>query len=162
MMPLGYSREGGRAYSRVISVPAGRYDLSPSDVVGILSYTLETIAEEVAAGEIVPLPGFGVFGAWIPRTRGSRPPPDPMPAFSPSRGFRNDLLNLDRWRAQVTHDYIQRHRRNHHPGSGSTSESASVHSAQPEVRRQAGKSYPYSGLEDRQISSPGSYGIIYP
>jgi len=74
---------------RVISRAAGRSGIDSARVAWVATFLFDEIAQEVCAGSIVYVPGFGAFGVRMPiggRTRGV-----PIPAMEPLAHFRAQL-----------------------------------------------------------------------
>jgi len=120
-IPFITRSEKNKAVVRCFKKAADRAGVSEFKAGMVLLDFLEAICDEVAQGNVVSIPGFGAFGpyVWQPRIEGQQR--FVLPSFSGARPFRNLTKNVGCVeRAQEGHDYMSRHRRNHHTSSKST------------------------------------------
>lgn len=133
---LGLSEQGA-ALQRCVDRAVNESGLDAYGVVVALSHLLEAIADEVALGRAVSIPGFGLF-APVPMPERHRrmsrdPSPRSKPVFSPSRGFRQQV----RFGAppnEAEAKRLRQHAKNH--ADDSQNPSARVFTAMQAVRDQ--------------------------
>jgi hypothetical protein len=109
------SPEDGAAFHRAIRVAAREMHLSEHQVAVIAADFFACIAQEVAAGKRVVLPGFGVFEPVVKRgpkhTRVA-------PRFRPARGFRKAVRETcPPDAAEAGGAVLRKVQRRHHPTS---------------------------------------------
>lgn len=103
-------KEHARPLQNAIDVAAAETEVHPAMVAIIFNHVLEQIAEEVAQGNVVRIPGFGIFATttYRPAYNGLG---RAIPAFSASRGFRN-ITNLYSSGSNTNQAAIRNHRAN--------------------------------------------------
>lgn len=79
---------------RVLETAAQRADISRYEMATLMTYFLEALAEAVARGEPVTLPGFGMFQAypWFPKPQRHWATPKCYPRFHGHYSF-NAMVN---------------------------------------------------------------------
>jgi hypothetical protein len=83
--------EQARPLQNAIHHAAQEMGVSDHFAANLMSYVFEKIVAEVSKGEVVRIPGFGIFGAYgyVPRKPGLES--YCLPSFAGSRAFRNEL-----------------------------------------------------------------------
>lgn len=121
---------------RAIERAAQRYGSTRYEVAELMTLFLEAIADEVALGNVVSIPGFGAFGPWLIETRSAMARDSSWrckPVFSPARPF-SDLVRLSAPANRKGKRKISRHRRNHHASSKPDRESVGVITTMEAIR----------------------------
>jgi nucleoid DNA-binding protein len=112
----------GEPLRRALTSTSHRLDIERDQVGAVVAAFLEEVADEVAHGHVVSIPGFGAFGAWLIETRAALardPSRRCKPAFSPSKRFYEQVRKsapATRW----AKGKLIRHRSNHSPRSMTT------------------------------------------
>jgi nucleoid DNA-binding protein len=135
-LPFYSRREHAESLMRILDHVANKTGSSRYMVAFLMTYFLEGIADEVARGNKVRLPGFGLFAASLVERKAALardPTPRCRPAFSPSRGFV-EQVRLTAPVSKSGKQAISNHRRNHSSGSRSTQCSARVFKSGEAVR----------------------------
>lgn len=83
--------EQARPLQNAIHFAAQQMGTSDHFAANMMSFILEAITAEVCKGEVVRIPGFGIFAAYgyVPRKPGLES--YCLPSFAGSRAFRNEL-----------------------------------------------------------------------
>lgn len=101
----------GRVFARVIDKTAAATGLDDATILRVSSYLWEYIADEVAGGQVITIPGFGAFGAWRDdRWRTKRPV---LPKFEPARHF-SSLVRYAVINPSVSKKVMRKYATNHH------------------------------------------------
>lgn len=114
-IPFLSKHEQAQPLKDAIDFAADQTGLDTHKVALTLSYLLEGIADQLALGRTVRLPGFGVFAPYLddrPQYRSRRTGPVCAPKFSPARGFRAQVMMSAPANQSGKRD-IENHRRNH-------------------------------------------------
>jgi hypothetical protein len=82
----------------------------------LMTHFLEAVAERVVLGDIVRIPGFGMFGGYSFQPRNPNEPPHCMPSFNASRSFRIDV-SLSCRVSEERNRMMLGYRRHQHPSS---------------------------------------------
>ena len=123
---------------RVLAETSYYHDMEREEVAAVVGTFLEELADEVAHGNVVSLPGFGAFGAWLIESRAAlaRDPSQRCKVqFSPARRFTEQVRKTAP-AAQCAKKKLIRHRRNHSVWSRSGDRS-SVPTLTPEEFRES-------------------------
>ena len=89
-IPYNAKAEDAQPLQRCVEFAAENHAMSEYDVAIVMTYFLEQLAAEVAAGRLVVIPGFGAFGSLRHRTKTGLDG-DWFPAFLANLGFRNEV-----------------------------------------------------------------------
>lgn len=114
-IPFLSKSEQGRPLQAALDYTASHTGLSTFTVALAMSHFLESIADEVARGRTVRIPGFGIFAPVLDERRqylARRGGPKCLPKFSAAKGFRSQVM----WSAPPTRsgkDALRAHRSNH-------------------------------------------------
>ncbi|MFN3242966.1 MAG: HU family DNA-binding protein [Planctomycetota bacterium] len=94
-IPFLSRTEDGKPLQDAIDFAAERTACDSVAVAQVMSLFFEAIADEVSRGKVVRIPGFGIFAPVAVSERDRRMSrdltPRCKPAFSPSRGFRQQV-----------------------------------------------------------------------
>jgi nucleoid DNA-binding protein len=118
-IPFESKSDTGRPLKDVLLRTASECGYTHYEVARVMTFFLEHLADEVTAGKVVRIPGFGAFGAWLIETASALardPRPRCRPVFSPARGFQEQV----RYAAPPNRgpkERLMRHRRNHAPAT---------------------------------------------
>lgn len=139
-VPFISKAEQALPLKRVLAYAAGKMAMDQFRTAELMTYMLEGIADQVASGHVVRVPGFGIWGPWLWESDdGTR---SMYPRFVPARPFRLQVRSTcDPARAQ--NKALSQFQRSHHPSSrpdkaGSTTWSA-LHAFRQHLKRQAGE-----------------------
>ena len=117
-IPFMPRSEYARAFAECVERAASEYGMSKYTALLVVESVFEAIASEVAGGGVVRIGGFGAFAAGLrtPRSPNEPPEPYPVPRFSPSKGFRNEVrLCCDA--SRVRDRELRRHAKRSSPSS---------------------------------------------
>lgn len=112
-IPFVSTSDHSKPVSRVIRSVADKMGFSEGTAALTLSHFCEEIAKEVAMGNAVTIPAFGMFAPvrWEPRV-GHEAPAIATPRFYPSQCFKNEVsLSCDPW--PKAERYYNNYRKNH-------------------------------------------------
>jgi hypothetical protein len=115
-----YSRAAMYApLARCIKQTGDECNVGPYAVAKIMSFFFQFIADEVSWGNLVRIPGYGVFGSWWYDGRGR--PPCAQPRFVPARPFRMQTAFInEKEKAILNRESLLTFRRSHHITSKNT------------------------------------------
>jgi len=94
-VPFLAKSEQGLPLQRALDFAASKIGVSPYTMAMAATYFFEQLADEVARGRVVRVPGFGVFAPCLderPQYLARRGGPRCVPRFSPARGFRMEVM----------------------------------------------------------------------
>lgn len=94
-VPFLAKSEQGLPLQRALDLAASKVGLSPYSMAIAMSHFLEQLADEVARGRVVRVPGFGTFAPCLDERRqylARRGGPRCVPKFSASKGFRIEVM----------------------------------------------------------------------
>jgi nucleoid DNA-binding protein len=132
----------GEPLQRTITKCAQKMGVSDHFAANLVAYFLEYTADEVTRGEIVRIPGFGIFApyGYTPRKKGLEK--HCLPSFNGSRAFRNQLRAACPYRRHRNKE-IDTYRRTNHGSSKAKSHtsrtSSAMHSFRQHIDAQARK-----------------------
>lgn len=110
-IPYNAKAKDGQPLQRCIEHAAREHGITDYDSAAVLTYFLERVALEVAAGRLVVIPGFGAFGPLRHRKKDGLTG-DWFPAFLASIGFRNEVRYGNPPSPETVERFL-RFRRNH-------------------------------------------------
>jgi hypothetical protein len=126
------------ALRRSINFAATRSGNCPWRTSHVITYFIQAIADEVAAGSLVRIPGLGAFGPFFCEDSGYV-----YPRFVPARPFRLHVRELcDEKNAK--NDALEGYRRSHHPSSRPDRSASSTPGAMEALRRHIDKQAGYN------------------
>ncbi|MEM7517370.1 MAG: hypothetical protein AAF368_10660, partial [Planctomycetota bacterium] len=129
-------RADAEPLNRVIAKAANDSGRSRYEVARTMTFFFEHLAEEVAHGRVVSIPGFGAFGAWLDERKSvlaKDPIPRCRPEFSPARGLR-EMVALTAPFSRVGKRKLTNHRKSHSLGSSATRTSSRVFTSAQAIR----------------------------
>ena len=114
-VPFMSKSEDAAPLRRVIASAADRAGTSDFMTISVMTYVWEAIAKEVGAGNVVRVPGWGIYGPyrWNPLNGGE---PVVYPRFVAARPFRQEVRELCPPEL-ARNDALRIFQRSHHPGS---------------------------------------------
>ncbi len=113
-IPFATKREDVQTLKDAICHAADQTGTSEWKVAIIISHFFESVADKVSAGNVVTMPGFGLFSAYLYEREGQ--PSRVQPRFIAARPFRNQVnVCCPHWLAK--NHKIESYRKSHHPSS---------------------------------------------
>lgn len=94
-IPFLAKSEQGLPLQRAVDLAATKLGLSEYSMAIAMTYFFEQIADEVARGHVVRIPGFGIFAPSLderPQYLARRGGPRCVPRFSPSKGWQQEVM----------------------------------------------------------------------
>lgn len=94
-VPFLAKAEQSLPLQRAIDLAATKVGLSQYSMAIAMTFLLEQIADEVARGHVVRIPGFGMFAPSLderPQYLARRGGPRCVPRFSPSKGWQQEVM----------------------------------------------------------------------
>lgn len=107
----GLPKKAAEPLARAIDRTANDMGLDDVTVLRMATYLWQHIADEVARGHVVAIPGFGAFGACLDE-RKRLGKPIMRPVFSPAQGFKAEV-SLTAPYSRASKIKIRQHRSNH-------------------------------------------------
>lgn len=147
-----------RGLNETIKRAAARFGTNHFAAGLLISFWLEEVASAVSRGDVVVVPGFGAFCPYIFYTKkgklGKRGEIRfTAPGFSPARGFRElTAQQCPPLQAVPGHEYMYRHRRNHHRSSGSTKSTSRPEKGLEAFRQELKKRMKEIGFDDFDLN----------
>ncbi len=153
-LPFLAKAEQSLPLQRAIDLAATKVGLSQYSMAIAMSYFFEKLADEVARGRVVRVPGFGVFAPVLderPQYLARRGGPRCVPRFSAAKGFRQEVM-LSAPPSRAGKIALKAHSSNHRV-SGQRYTSArvftSMHAVRDQISAQLGRCLETGGLEPR-------------
>jgi len=142
---------------RCVQHAARNMGVSEHFALNLVAHFLEKVGEETAAGRVVRIPGFGIFGThlFIPKKKGKEP--YCMPSFSAARPFREEVFQCCT-PSMAQDKALRNHRKSNHLTSGAKKNTARVFTAMKAMRdrvdAQARRLGVYAGPNSKKAPPP--------
>jgi nucleoid DNA-binding protein len=121
VLPFISKKKDKEPVLRCINDAARSMGVSGHFMATAMSHFLERLMYEVAEGQLIRIPGFGVFGSHLFKSRMKGKPPHCMPSFAASRAFKNAVRETCMPDMNTDKELIY-HRRNSNVYSTNTSD----------------------------------------
>jgi len=147
----------GQPLQWVLEETAKQCDMTPHDVMIVITHVLENIARALTKGWIVRIPGFGMFGpyTWWPRKAGSHEPDKTkaahvLPRFVAAKGFVSEI-DVSCRPSEERNKKLDVYRKNHAYYSKATPDDRRVFTAMSKFRESVVADKRKLGMDDKMF-----------
>jgi hypothetical protein len=116
-IPFMPKHEDAAPLKRVVARAADRANASQFTTIALMTFVWEAIASEVSSGNVVRIPGWGIYGPWRWNPKGDDPRDAVVyPRFVAARPFRQEVRGMCPPEL-AKNDVLRNFQRSHHPSS---------------------------------------------